>query len=200
MNDRTKWDRIYSEKTKPLSNPAEVLVHNTHLIGETGRALDLACVLGQNSLWLAQRGFVVDSWDISQVALDNLKRAGTQDLSIHTKQVDISAASLECEAYDLIIVIHYLNRNLADAIVESLRPGGLLCYQTFTVEKTKAMGPGNPKFLLQPNELLSIFATLRVLSFKDEGQARDCSAGLRGESYLIAQKKFSEVGDTLQAC
>ena len=191
MNDRTKWDRIYSEKTN-LSNPAEVLVHNTHLIGETGRALDLACGLGQNSLWLAQRGFVVDSWDISQVALDNLERAGTQDLSIHTKQVDISAASLPRETYDLIVITRYLDRSLADAIVGALRPKGLVCYQTFTVEKDRAKGPSNPKFLLQPNELLSMFTTLRVISFKDEGQVGDCSAGLRGESYLIGQKNSAE--------
>ena len=73
MNDQTKWDRIYSQKTNALNDPAEVLVENAHLISANGRALDLACGMGQNSLWLARQGLVVDSWDVSEVALNKLR-------------------------------------------------------------------------------------------------------------------------------
>ena len=198
MRDQTKWDLIYSEKTKALSNPSEVLVDNAHLIGATGRALDLACGLGQNSLWLAQKGFVVDSWDVSEVALSKLRHACTPNLTINTKQVDISGASLGHNTYDLIVVARYLDRNLSPAIIEALRPNGLIFYQTFTLEKETTDGPSNPDYLLQPNELLSMFASLRVLVFKDEGLQGDYARGLRGEAYIVA-KKSSEADGTLQA-
>jgi len=35
-----------------------------------GRALDVACGVGQNAIWLAQRAFTVDAVDISLVALE----------------------------------------------------------------------------------------------------------------------------------
>ena len=198
MNDQTKWDRIYSQKTNALNDPAEVLVENAHLISANGRALDLACGMGQNSLWLARQGLVVDSWDVSEVALNKLRQACTPDLTIHTKQVDITAASLARNTYDLIVVVRYLNRSLSQAIIKALRPDGLIFFQTFTLEKETTDGPSNPDYLLQPNELLSMFASLRVLIFKDEGLQGDYARGLRGEAYIVA-KKSSEADGTLPA-
>ncbi|MBC79449.1 MAG: hypothetical protein CMQ33_01275 [Gammaproteobacteria bacterium] len=198
MNDQTKWDRIYSQKTNALNDPAEVLVENAHLISANDRALDLACGMGQNSLWLARQGLVVDSWDVSEVALNKLRQACTPDLTIHTKQVDITAASLARNTYDLIVVVRYLNRSLSQAIIKALRPDGLIFFQTFTLEKETTGSPSNPDYLLQPNELLSMFAALRVLVFKDEGTRGNCSRGLRGEAYIVA-KKSSGADGTLRA-
>ena len=65
-----------------------------------------------------------------------------------------------------LLVFRYLHRPLCAALAESLRPGGLLLYETFT---TAQIEPGlwaqsNPAFLLEPGELPGLFPTLEVRS------------------------------------
>ncbi len=52
---REKWNRIYSQNRSPGS-PSTVLTDNLHLWPSRGTALDLACGLGADSLFLAARG------------------------------------------------------------------------------------------------------------------------------------------------
>jgi 2-polyprenyl-3-methyl-5-hydroxy-6-metoxy-1,4-benzoquinol methylase len=48
-----------------------VLAENEHLLPPGGgRALDLACGLGGNAVFLARRGFEVDAVDISEVGIE----------------------------------------------------------------------------------------------------------------------------------
>ena len=63
-----------------------------------------------------------------------------------------------------VVVFRYLFRPLARRLVDSLRPGGLLLYETFTIQQRKVpYGPDNPAFLLQPGELAGLFPGLEVL-------------------------------------
>ena len=191
MSEETerKWNNIHSRKTVP-GDPALVLTENTHLLPVTGSALDLACGTGGNSLWLAQHGLSVDAWDISAAGLEIL--AGhSKAKRIRPRQLDITESSLSANQWDLIVVAHYLDRSLAEAIVTALHPGGILCYQTFTLEKATAGGPGNPDYLLQQGELLTLFSSLRVLAYRDEGATGNVEAGFRNESYLVAQKPIA---------
>lgn len=52
-------------------------------------------------------------------------------VDINTVCLDINAASFDQQHFDLIIVNHYLDRNLAPPLVRALNPGGILFYQTF---------------------------------------------------------------------
>ena len=91
---------------------------------------------------------------------------------------------------DVIAVSYFLHRPLFKHLVAALRPGGLLYYQTFSVDRPEsAPGPRNPDFLLRRNELLQAFSSLDVLAFHDEGQLGDGSKGLRGESAIVARKQ-----------
>lgn len=49
--------------------PSQVLLDNSHLLPASGRALDLACGLGANALYLAKRGMTTSAWDLSPVQL-----------------------------------------------------------------------------------------------------------------------------------
>jgi len=79
--------------------------------------------------------------------------------------VDLEAgdADLGAGTHDLVLVFHYLHRPLFPALVRALAPGGLLLYETFTVEQARRGRPKNPDFLLAPGELRRIVTPLVVL-------------------------------------
>ena len=187
-----KWNRIYEGKTDtPVT--CDVLTENVHLLPKTGLALDVACGLGGNAEFLATHGLTVDAWDISEIAIDKLnKRTLETHLPIRASVKDISPADFTSMTYDLILVNHYLDRKLAPAMMRALRAGGMLLYQTFTQTKVSNSGPSNPDYLLERNELLSLFSGLSVVVFRDEQAVGDVEQGSRNQSLLVAQKLISE--------
>ena len=185
---RDKWNRVYSEKPL-LGFPAAVLTDNDHILPVNGKALDLACGLGSNSLFLEARGLEVHAWDISKVAVSSLaERVNSLQLNIQTRVVNITAAALPVESYDLVITSHYLDRSLPPAILNATLPGGLICYQTFTTEKRINIGPNNPDFLLQPNELQSFVPNCEILAYRDESKNTNKAHPLSGRAFIIARK------------
>ena len=183
-----RWDTRFAEATAPGTLP-EVLAENCHLLPTSGSALDIACGLGAGALFLAQRGLATSAWDGSAVALQKVNEfARQQGVAITTHQVDLENGSLPAGEFDLITVGHYLHRPLCKKIIERLRPGGLLFYQTWTRRKTSDEGPDNPDFLLESNELLRLFAPLTVVAFREEADWGDLSTGFRNRAYLVARK------------
>ena len=188
---RDKWNRVYS-KNQLLGLPAAVLTDNHNILPFKGVALDLACGLGSNSLFLEARGLEVHAWDISKVAISSLaERVDSLQLNIQTRVVNITAAELPVESYGLVITSHYLDRSLPPAILSATLPGGVICYQTFTAEKQVNIGPINPEFLLQPNELHSFVPNCEILAFKDESQNTNKDHPLVGRAFIIARKPRS---------
>ncbi|MGR9045923.1 MAG: class I SAM-dependent methyltransferase [Gammaproteobacteria bacterium] len=184
-----KWDRFYSLSDPLQSEPVAVLTDNAFLLPKTGVALDLACGLGANARFLAAAGFAVHAWDISAVAVAKLHRvADAHGLNISARQRFIDASCFTGNQFDVIVVSRFLDRALSDAIIRSLKPGGLLFYQTFTRSKVAEQGPKNPNFLLNANELLDLFAPLRVIYYRDNDLIGDIAKGLRNEAQLIGQK------------
>jgi len=72
--------------------------------------------------------------------------------------------------------------------MKATRPGGLICYQTFTAEKQIDIGPSNPDFLLQPNELQSFVPGCEILAFRDESHNTNRDDPLAGRAFIIARK------------
>ncbi|WP_273151139.1 class I SAM-dependent methyltransferase [Methylophaga thiooxydans] len=187
--DQEKWDRIYSNR--PDTNPvtAEVLQHNQHLLPETGHVLDLACGLGGNSLLLAEKGLTVSCWDISPVAIRHLQqRAQAKNLGIDAKVRDVIEQPPEANSVDVLVVTHFLQRDMTELLTATLRPGGLLFYQTFCRNKVSQQGPSNPDYLLKDNELLTMFAGLKVRVYREESLLGNHSMGWRNQAMLVAEK------------
>ncbi len=83
-----KWNTVYSQ-SEPIFYPAaSVLTENDFLLPSTGTALDLACGLGANAVFLAERGWAVTAWDISLIAIDKLMTYAVRQgrLSMHAKK------------------------------------------------------------------------------------------------------------------
>ncbi len=192
MNDsdalRSMWDLRYRDNDRPVV-PATVLTRNAHLLPDRGTALDLACGLGGNAIFLAERGLLVSAWDLSPVAVERVRAAAeTRGLQIAAEVRDIIARPPPPSSFDVIVISHFLDRGLAPAIAGALRPSGLLFYQTFAREAVTAQGPCNPEFRLDHNELLGLFAGLVVRAYRDEGRLGDLSRGVRDLAMLVAQR------------
>lgn len=183
-----KWDRRYLEAQTPP--PACWLLHNfQHLLPKKGLVLDLACGLGGNALFLAERGLTVEAWDISQVAILKLRTwAKARKLPIIARRLDVREPWPRL-GFDVIVVSHFLERRLFPRIKQALKRGGLLYYQTFIRTKIHNVGPRKPDFLLKENELLLAFSDLTIRFYREEGRLGNPSFGLRDEAYLIGEKR-----------
>jgi SAM-dependent methyltransferase len=149
-----------------------------------GRALDLACGAGRHALLLARHGFQVDAVDRDPGALAVLAAAArTEGLAVRPLAADLETFPLPEAVWDLVLDVRYLQRSLAPAIAAALRPGGLLVFETFTVEQARLGRPRNPDFLLRPGELSRMFPGLKTLAFEEE--VRD---GREAVAALLARK------------
>lgn len=188
-----KWNKIYSAKEVPENieaKIAEVLHQHADLLPATGSALDLACGFGGNAIFLSQQGLQVQAWDVSQAAIEKLGLyCNENSISMGTEVRDIEMLPPKPNTFDVICVSYYLERKICNDIMAALKPNGLLFYQTFIKEKISDSGPNNPKYRLQPNELLTLFSELHVLVYQEYGVVGDIKKGLRDVAILVAQKR-----------
>ena len=183
-----KWNEAYQGVDITSARPAQILVENTHLLPKTGDALDLACGRAGNAIFLSQHGFNVDAVDISPVVLTSIEEFVAQhDLSITCEKRDIEEEGLKEKKYDVIAVSYFLSRELFPQLIKSLKPNGLLFYETWSQEKVDDSGPSNPAFRLKAGELFDLTAPLRILFYREEGDSGDCSKGHRNTAMLVAK-------------
>ncbi len=183
-----KWNEAYQDVDITSAKPAQVLVENTYLLPKNGDALDLACGRAGNAIFLSKCGFNVDAIDISPVVLASVdKFVDQQNLSITCERRDVEEEGLKEKKYDVIVVSYFLNRELLPQIVKSLKPEGLLFYETWSQQKVDDSGPSNPVFRLKAGELLELTASLRTLFYREEGNSGDCSRGHRNSAMLVAK-------------
>jgi 2-polyprenyl-3-methyl-5-hydroxy-6-metoxy-1,4-benzoquinol methylase len=194
IDEKSLWDKKYSERSHGSLQPDPFLVaaYEEFLSAASpGLALDVAGGIGRHAIWLAQHGWRVKLMDISEVGVkqaeQNAKQTGTAS-SIATEVCNLnSEQDIGREQYDLVVVFFFLQRELFPALAAALKPGGHLIYKTYTTEQQHFAGgsfnsgPSHPMFLLEPNELLHAFPSLRVLHYHETIQAR-------GVAELVARK------------
>lgn len=173
-HDRVRWDTIYRQR-QHLAYPAPdpLLLNYTPVVppdsGE--RALDLACGLGQNGLWLAEQGYVADLMDISRVALSRAREEMTSRnlRNVNLLQIDLDDLELEDELYALVGVFRYLKREFFAPLLGAVKPGGRLVYETFNLNYLDVVPGFNRAFLLEPGELAGFVPGWQLLHSSDEG-------------------------------
>jgi len=189
LSNKQKWNQRYSEADNSEPQAAQILRDNTHLLPESGRALDLACGRGGNALLLARLGLQVDAWDISDVVVDQLQQyANDQQLPVNANVDDVEVNPPEPLQYDVIVVSYFLDRSIIPALIGALKPHGLIYYQTFSRAVISSRGPQSAAYRLADNELLQLFADLQVLVYREEIDAGDRDIGARDEAMLIARR------------
>jgi len=123
-----------------------------------GVVVDLACGLGRHTLAAAAAGVSVVGIDRNRASLTELREAAARrEFAVETLFADLEDPAeipLRSHCCGAVLVFRYLHRPLIPAITRVLAPGGLLVYETFTIDQRQlGTGPRNPDHLLEPGEL-----------------------------------------------
>lgn len=133
-----------------------------------GEALDLACGSGRHTRMLAARGLQVTALDRNAGLLAPLAGPNVTTLQ-HDLEAEGAVWPFAAGRFALIVVTNYLHRSLFAHLAASLRPDGILVYETFAQGNEVYGKPSNPDFLLAPGELLGLAREggLQVLAYED---------------------------------
>ncbi len=181
--------------TQSNAKPAKLIEDFLPLIKRQTRAnkvLDLACGSGRNGLFLNRHHIPVIFADNNSSALQKI--AGLESFDnkkAETWLVDFeqdNANPLKCKKFDVVMVFNYLHRPLMDEIKECLVEGGLLLYETFTIEQAVIGHPRNPDYLLNKSELKRWFKEWELLHYF-EGEE---DYPHRFFANLVARKPFAD--------
>ncbi len=184
--ERDKWDARYRDGAyEGRSHPTALIVQWLPRLPR-GRALDVACGAGRNSLYLAASGLAVTALDISRVGLERGQRAAAErGLAIEWRCADLDEnpeSALPAGPFDLIVWVRYVHRTLMPHLIPRLADGGaLVCEQHLSTDQPVA-GPTSAEFRLAPGELGRSAAGL-ALAHSYEGQVVDPD----GRSVALAQ-------------
>lgn len=183
MKTAEQWDERFRAGSHGEADPDPFLVRSADAwdLLEGRRAADVACGAGRNSAFLAENGFQVTAIDFSAEAL-RLAQSRAGDVQAVQLDLETPGADLGESAFDLICVIRFLHRPLLPALRRAVKPGGLIVYHTYTTDQLPFEGgPKDPRYLLEPGELLREFGGWRVLRYEEEWRGR-------GTAALLARK------------
>lgn len=146
MSERGDWwpllfDKVYaSDRPSFDQNPSALLIEAIE--GRPpGRALDVAMGQGRNALFLAQRGWAVTGFDVSETGLSvaraNASKAGVALNAVNSGIEDFDYGTAQ---WDLVALI-YVPASAYDAsaiatLAGALKPGGLLVIENFASART----------------------------------------------------------------
>ena len=139
--------------------PSAWVLHWAPLVTH-GRVLDVACGSGRHSRLFLDRKLEVTAVDREAQDIPGAR-------FIQADLEDGSPWPLPGERFEGVVVTNYLNRGIFSDIGESLKPGGVLIYETFMLGNERFGKPSNPAFLLRPGELLDCFGGLTVKGFEE---------------------------------
>ena len=165
----------------PLAPPSRWLLAHEDRVREAhplGPVIDLASGRGRHAIHLAQQG-------IPSIALDR-NPDHLRQLAVHAARVRTPVQPMRCDletpcgiplqtsSCGAILVFRFLYRPLAQAIMQALKPGGILLYETFTLaHRATGRGPRRAAFYLAAQELRELFSGLELIHYEEGGNGDD---------------------------
>ena len=157
--DGPRWNARYAGQPVADPRPPDALTAAglVGLLATSGRALDVACGAGGQSVWLAQRGFDVVALDASDAAIDLTRAAATAggvDARVDARVADLDTGiPADLDGFDVIVCQRFRGVDLYDAFVTRLVPGGVAVVTVLSETGAAAPGP----FHAPSGELLRAF-------------------------------------------
>lgn len=173
MNSRVKWNSKYNERlNQPRDLEANPRLKNLSNYLTGGKALDLACGIGGNSLFLAQMRYEVEAVDISDVAIHFIQEQVLKyKLPINPKICDLTELDNQHwrkQSFDLVVMTYYLDRALFPLVKALIKKKGYFFMETF-YQSTQSSNHGiSNKYKLQPKELLTVFNDWKIHFFEED--------------------------------
>ena len=148
-------------------SPSDWLLRWSHLMAPNSRVLDVACGGGRHMRCLADQGHRVCGVDRNPEAVAMAQAFG----EVVCADIENGPWPFAGQRFDAVIVTNYLWRPLMATLVQSVAPGGVLIYETFTQGNETVGKPTRPDFLLQTGELLAATVGLRTVAYEDGYEA-----------------------------
>ena len=147
-----------------------------------GRCLDVACGLGESSIWAAQQGFEVIALDASDVAVTALNTAALlarvrDRIDSRVVDLDLGFPADWANSCSLVICQRFRDPNLYEQLVYMLEPGGVL---VITVLSSVGLEGEPGPFHAAPGEL--------VCAFREHDLTVLRSVELDGEATLVGRR------------
>jgi SAM-dependent methyltransferase len=105
----------------------------------------------------------VTAVDQSPAALELVRAVGEPKIETVLADLEAGGFAIEPNAWDLICVSFYMQRDLFPAIRDGIKPGGLLSAAFPMIDERPGVRPMTPAFLMRPGELRSLFAEFEPL-------------------------------------
>ena len=176
--DATKWDERWAEVgMAPVAEDApEWLAAHEHHFPLDGTALEIACGRGRSAVWLARRGLQVHGVDISPVAVELAERLAAAHgvgANCRFEVHDLDDGLPEGDSVHVVLCNLYRNPQLDEALIDRLRPGGLLA-----IAALSEVGGEPGRFRAEQGELLRVFGELEIIADAEE----------HGRAWLLARR------------
>ena len=185
--DRNKWNQRYAEDSHRKTNPVTLLSDWLPKI-PVGKALDVACGAGRNTIYLAEAGFHVDAIDISaEGLLQTTEKVTEKGLVVTCIEHDFDEPYAFATQYNLVLVLWYVNLELIEQLCDCLAPGGFLICEEHLRSEQEVIGPGNPDFRVAPGALREAVSSLDLLLYEESVQAIP-EGGQLASARVVAQK------------
>ena len=163
----------HSQPPAPTATPAPVSSHCVqepsawiarfaHLVCSQGSVLDLACGMGRHTRFFSARDHAPTSVDKAPEAT----RSVADIAETITADIENNSWPLTGRSFDGVVVTNYLWRPLWPLILGSVKPGGVLLYETFAQGNEAYGRPSRPEFLLAPGELLQVCAGWNIVAYE----------------------------------
>ncbi len=147
--------------------PSDWIVRWSHLLAPRGTVLDVACGSGRHLQWFAARGHAVTGID-RDIGAAHTKVPGSHLVCADIENAPWPLLHLEIpQQFDAVVVTNYLWRQLMPILINSVAPGGVLLYETFTAGQESVGRPSRADFLLQRGELLRYCADLHIVAYEN---------------------------------
>jgi len=180
MVKKVQTDVAATAETRHLrvSEPSPWVRRFAALVPAGGWVLDLASGNGRHARFFLALGYRVVALDRTVEPFADLARAPGAEVI----QADLEDGSpvfdppgpLAGRTFEGIVVTNYLYRPILPRLVERLKPGGVLIYETFARGNERFTRPRNPDFLLKSGELLDLArGRLQVVAYEHGIVERD---------------------------
>ncbi|MEV7647263.1 class I SAM-dependent methyltransferase [Arthrobacter sp. NPDC089319] len=203
---RAFWDARYGERPRIWSKAANQVLADTAPELSPGRALDLGCGEGGDSVWLAECGWRVTGVDVSSTALKRARELsesrGLDEEQVSWQQVDL-AEDFPAGEFDLVSAcflaspIHLPRADILQRAASAVAPGGTLLVVSHAAAPPWAGHAGGHRHLFPtPDEELAALNLqdalweIRCAEVRSrEATGPDGERGLLEDAVVIARRR-----------